>query len=174
MHVDYGVCVKKGIDVFKDNALAFIIATFIAIIGMIPVITAPPLIAGLFYMADKGMKGRKVEVSDIFEGLDYLIPSLIYGLIVLVGLMVFVVPGVVILILGIYAMPILVIDKVDGLTAVKKALNFGKENFLDVLGVSFMTMVLVIVGESVFMVGSLITIPIAIIAITKAYEVSMS
>ena len=172
MHVDYGVCVKKGIDVFKDNALSFIIATFITIVGSIFIITAPPLIAGLFYMADKGLKGRTVEVSDLFEGFNYLVPSLIYGMIVLVGFIALAIPGFIITILGVYALPILVAEKVDGVGAVKKALRLGKENFLDVLGVSFMSLVLLAVGEAVFVVGSLITIPVAVISITKAYQVN--
>ncbi len=174
MHVDYGECAKKGIDIFKDNALAFILATFIATVGCVLIVTGPPLIAGLFYMADKSLKGRKAEVSDVFEGFNYLIPSLVYAVIVLAGLAFLAVPGLIIMIVGVYAMPILVAEKVDGVTAVKKALRLGRNNFLDVLGVSFMTMVLYVVGVSVFFVGALITVPIAVISLTKAYQVTIS
>lgn len=174
MHVDYSECVKKGVDVLKDNALSFIIATFIAFAGSIFIVTAPPLIAGLFYMADKGIKGQRVEVSDVFEGFDYLIPSLMYAFVILIGLVLFIVPGVLMLILGIYAMPILVIERVEGVDAVKKAIKIGREHTLDVLGVSFMTMVLYVVGQAVFFVGLLITVPVAVVALTKAYYVSKS
>jgi uncharacterized membrane protein len=174
MHVDYGECAKKGIDVFKDNALEFIIATFITIVGSILIVTGPPLIAGLFYMADKALKGRKPEVSDVFEGFNYLLPSLEYALIILLGLLLLAIPGFIILIVGVYAMPILVTEKINGLKAVKKALKLGRENFLDVLGVSFMTMVLYVVGHAVFLVGALITIPIAVVSLMKAYQVTTS
>lgn len=172
MHVDYGECAKKGIDVFKDNAAAFIAATFIVVVGSVFVVTAPPLVAGLFYMAEKGIKGRKVEVSDVFEGFNYLIPSLVYALIICVGLLVLVVPGAIILVVGIYAMPIIVIEKMEGMKAVKVALQMGKENILDVLGLSFMTLVLHAAGTAVFFAGQLITVPIAVIALTKAYHVA--
>ncbi|MFH1789008.1 MAG: glycerophosphodiester phosphodiesterase [Candidatus Altiarchaeota archaeon] len=172
MHVDYGECAKKGIDVFKDNALAFIVGSFIVVVGSVFVVTAPPLIAGLFYMADKGIKGRKVEVSDVFEGFNYLVPSMIYALIVCIGLLLFIVPGVIVLVVGIYAMPIIVLENADGMKAVKEALRMGKENILDVLGLSFMTLVLHAAGTAVFFAGQLITVPIAVIALTKAYRVA--
>ena len=66
--------VKKGFNLFKEQYVALIIGTLIAMIGMILIITIPPLIFGIYYMCTQIVTGEKVDtvwfcISDEF---DYL------------------------------------------------------------------------------------------------------
>ncbi|MDI6859295.1 MAG: hypothetical protein QMC85_02240, partial [Methanocellales archaeon] len=61
--------------VFKEHWVSYLIATGIAVFGSIFIITAPPLIFGLYYMAIKGLNGEDVEIADIFKGFNYLVTS---------------------------------------------------------------------------------------------------
>ncbi|MDV0445345.1 hypothetical protein MmiAt1_09190 [Methanimicrococcus sp. At1] len=59
---------KKGWDAFIGNIVAYIVGLIIMIIGSILIVTAAPLMYGMYYMVLKGLRGEKVEIKDIFYG----------------------------------------------------------------------------------------------------------
>ncbi|MDD3421743.1 MAG: hypothetical protein PHS47_05540, partial [Methanocellales archaeon] len=52
--------IKEGFNIFKNNYVALIIGTLVAMIGMVLIITIPPLIFGIYYMCLQILKGEKV------------------------------------------------------------------------------------------------------------------
>lgn len=62
---------EKSWDVFKNNAVAYIVGLLIAAIGSCFTfgILSAPLWYGFGYMAIKGSRGEKVEIGDVFYGL---------------------------------------------------------------------------------------------------------
>lgn len=59
---------KKGVDAFVSNVVAYIVGFLIMIIGSILIVTIAPLFYGMYYMILKGTRGEKVEIKDIFYG----------------------------------------------------------------------------------------------------------
>lgn len=91
---------KKSLDVFMANIVAYIVGILIACIGSCLFITMPPLMYGLYYMGVKGSRGDKVEIKDVFAGfksVSVFIRSWIFFIIPLVIAIIFgVVIGIVI------------------------------------------------------------------------------
>lgn len=61
--------------ILSGNFGSFFIASVIFMIASIIIIPYPPLIFGLFYMANKAVKGEKPVVKDVFKGFRYFVKS---------------------------------------------------------------------------------------------------
>jgi len=59
---------KKAFDGFVANIVAYIVGALIVAIGSIFIITAAPLVYGLYTMVLKGTRGEKVEIKDVLYG----------------------------------------------------------------------------------------------------------
>jgi membrane-anchored glycerophosphoryl diester phosphodiesterase (GDPDase) len=157
--------------VFRDNFVALVVGSIVAVIGSILIVTIAPLFYGLTYMALKGVKGEKVEINDVFEGFHHFVKSWIFaiitGVLLFVGYMAFVIPGVILSILLVYALPLLVIKDYNSIDAIRESISFSRENLAD-------TLVIFVVGVFINFVGGAITfgfifsLPFATILYTKA------
>lgn len=158
-------------DVFKRDFVTYIIATLVALIGSILIITAAPLFYGLYFMALKGIRGEEIEIKDVFEGFNHFVRSwvllIVAAILVMIGFMLLVIPGIIIGILLIYALPLLVIRGYGGVDAIKESIEIGRANFVDTLILAIVIWVISAIGGYV-VVGSLITLPIVAIAETIA------
>jgi hypothetical protein len=52
---------NEGFDIYKKQYAVFIVATVVAAIGSILIITAPPLLFGLYIMGRKIIRGEEVK-----------------------------------------------------------------------------------------------------------------
>lgn len=152
--------------VFKENFVAYIIGTLIVVIGSIFIVTIAPLIYGLTYMAVKGVRGEKVEINDVFEGFNHFISSwvlvLVASILLSIGYLLLVIPGIILSILLLYAFPLLVLKGYGGIDAIKESVGLSKENFVDTMILSVILWVINAIGGSL-QLGIIITLPIAII-----------
>jgi len=167
--MDVEVLLKDSLNVFKDNFVAYIIGTLVAVIGSIFIVTMAPLFYGLAYMAMRGVKGEKVEINDVFEGFNHFVKSwvfvIVYLVLVIIGFVLLVVPGIILLILLIYALPLLVIRDYGAIDAIKESINIGKANFTDTVVIFVIALVINAIGGSI-RIGTVLTAPFVMIFYT--------
>ncbi len=160
---------KSSWNVFKDNLVAYIIGTLIAVFGSIFVVTAAPLWYGLTYMAVRGLQGEKVEINDVFEGFNHFVKSWVFVIILIViitiGYLLLILPGIVLSILTVYAFPLLVIKDYGPMDAIKESIDISKESFVDTLVLVIILAVISSIGGAIY-IGFVVTGPITLLVLT--------
>jgi uncharacterized membrane protein len=126
------------------------------------------------YRAGLGVtKGQTPSVSMLTETTNigpYILTVIVVGLGALVGFLLCVIPGIVWLIFTAYA-PILALDKGMGPgDAISTSLNWVKDNFGQVFLVLLVSWVVYVAGAILCLVGLLVSIPVALVAIIYSYR----
>lgn len=161
----------EGFNHFKNQFVAIIVGTLIAVIGSIFIITAPPLFFGIYYMALKIIGGEEVKMNDVFKGFDYFITSwamlIIGAILVLIGFVFLIIPGIVLLILFQYAVPLAIKEKLGAVDALQKSFSIGKENIQFTVVLFIIVWVINGIGAALS-IGWVITHPFTAICISIA------
>lgn len=169
--MDYEDIFSRSWNAFKDNVAAFIVATIIVVFGSIFIVTIAPLFYGLTYMAVKGLRGEKVEINDVFEGFNRFVKSwvllLVSVILIGIGYMILILPGLILSILLIYSFPLLVIKDYGAMDAIKESIDISKQNFVDSLVLFIIVAIISTIGGITYL-GSLVTIPIITLALVAA------
>ncbi|MCM1986388.1 glycerophosphoryl diester phosphodiesterase membrane domain-containing protein [Methanococcoides seepicolus] len=169
--MDYEDIFSRSWNAFKDNVAAFIVATIIVVFGSIFIVTIAPLFYGLTYMAVKGLRGEKVEINDVFEGFNRFVKSwvllLVSVILIGIGYMLLILPGLILSILLIYSFPLLVIKDYGAMDAIKESIDISKQNFVDSLVLFIIVAIISAIGGITYIV-SLVTIPIITLALVAA------
>jgi len=100
----------------------------------------------------------------------FLVVSILFQLAVVVGLVLFIVPGIIALLVFLFA-PVIVIDQGLGpIEAMKESMRITRGHLWPLLGLVVLLVLLVFAGIVALFVGVLVAIPVAMLSLVHAYR----
>jgi len=158
--------IKDSFRIFRNHYVTFIMATIIALLMMILIITIPPMIFGLYYIAVQFAAGKKVEISDIFKGFNYFFLSwgiFIVALIAIgIGFALLIIPGILLAILLQYTVAVAIMEKKGVFASIRRSYEIGKKNFVFSIVLCIFLTLLSSLGAITY-IGALLTCPFSIL-----------
>lgn len=134
----------------------------------------PILTAGYFYAAAKMDRGEKLSFHDFFQGfnswLNIFIGATLAGLITFLGFILFIVPGIYLVVSYSFLYPFMVNAKFEYWEAMEASRKLITKNFWDILGFILALILLNILGILLFGIGVLITLPVTYLSIYSAFK----
>ncbi|MBT7902759.1 glycerophosphodiester phosphodiesterase [Candidatus Woesearchaeota archaeon] len=162
---------KDSFNLFKKEYVTFILGTLLAILLSVFVITMPPLMFGVYLMASKLSKGKKIEITDVFKGFSYFFTSwgmfILAAIAITIGLVLLVIPGIILMILFQYAIVIAIKENKGAISALKKSYAVGKKHFVFSVALWILLIILNGIAQATY-VGVLLTIPFSALVLTTA------
>lgn len=162
------ILIPQIVSIFVDNdlisLLLFVAYMFLAVflgIGLLRIVLA---------IADD----KQPEFGLLFSGMDvflnYVVVTILYSIIIFAGFLLLVFPGIIWTLKFMFA-PWLVVDqKLGPIEALKKSAEMTNGMKWDLLGFQAVLYVVSIIGFILFLVGSLVTTPIIMIASAGLYR----
>lgn len=180
--------IRQGWELFKQNALGFVLFTLIyAIIAslgranerlaslgaIVNLVVSGPLTAGYYIVALKLLRERTTTFSDFFRGfnnflpffLAYIVTSILIG----IGMILLIIPGIYLAIAYMFAVPFIVARKLDFWEAMESSRKLISKNWFSFFAFGLALLAINIVGALFLGVGLLVTIPLSFCAIAAAY-----
>jgi uncharacterized membrane protein len=178
--------ISEGYELFKRNVGGFIlfilvffaisvVLAFIPILGSIASVVISPALTAGFYMAAKKVKnGETVEFGQFFDGFKLGAPIFLVGLIsqllVFVGCLLLLIPGIYLGVAYTFAALFVTFHKMDFWPAMEASRRVISKNWFNVFGFVLVLGLINMGGAIVLGIGLLVTIPISMCAIYVAFE----
>jgi hypothetical protein len=192
--LEIGSYFSRGWDLFKQYALPFIgfllLTVLIGIIasrlpaplgadergrgGIVNGLLSPIFSAGMYIVAFKLAKGQNVSFGDFFRGfnnfLQIFVLSLVSGLLIALGFVLLVIPGIYLAVSYFFALSLLIEKRFDFWTALETSRKLVTKRWFSFLGFGLLLFLLNLGGVLLCGVGVLITAPWTVCTIVAAYE----
>ncbi len=154
------------------NNNTFTILSFLGIVYSI--LVQNPLSFGVSFAYLKAAKGERLEIKDMFEAFqnywNAVLASLLTGVIVGIGFLLLIVPGI-IFACKLAFVPLLVVEwKMDAIAAVKESWRMTDGHALEVFAIGLLAIPIFIAGFICFGVGVIISIMWVSLAIASLYH----
>src|SRR5262245_40778296 len=134
--IDIGRCISRGIDLVTSNLGLFVasgLLVFVIAVGvnLVPVLgwiasffIGPALVAGLYLIALKRLRGQAATVGDVFAPfndsvLNLAMASILTGVLVSIGMLFLIVPGLYLAVAYIFTIPLAADKKLEFWTAME-------------------------------------------------------
>lgn len=131
---------------------------------------------GMINIMLKTVDGKKSEFSELFSQfkikllLHYLVASIVYGIGVIAGTILLVIPGIIVLMRWFFYNYALVDKGTSGLDALTISWNITKGNTIKLLRFSFVIGLINILGMLALVIGLLVTVPLSFLATAYVYR----
>ena len=184
--MDVASCITRGWALVRDNPGLTIGGTLLVILvsvglGMIPIVgfvsffINPVLFGGLMYTFTRRIRGEVPSVGDAFSGfslafLQLGLAGLVSALLICVGLLLCVLPGIYLAVGYTFALPLVIDKKYDFWTAMEVSRRVSHKQWWTLFGLLIVVFLINVIGILACFVGWIVAAPISIAAIMYAYE----
>ena len=185
--IDVGRCISRGINLVTGNLglvvgsglLAFTIAigiNFVPILGWIAsFFVGPALVAGLYMVLLKRLRGQEAAVGDIFMFFDnamlnLAMASILVGILVSIGMLFLILPGIYLAVAYIFTVPLIADKKLEFWTAMELSRKVVTKHWFPALGLIILAGVIAALGVLALVIGLVVTAPIAGASLAVAYD----
>lgn len=173
--LDIGATLKLGWETFTREAVALIVGfvLYVLVLSISMGICAGPMILGYNRMCLRAARGEHVEIGDVFKGFDAFGPSFILailiGIIVAIGSVLCVLPGIVAGFLLCWAFWFMADGDLDPMSCMRRSSEFAKLNVGPLLVFLIVASIVSSLGGVIGGVGSLVTGPIAMMMMAHGH-----
>ena len=168
--IHLGACLSGGWKLFKRHPVNHVVAwLLVGVVGSISAgLLIGPMLVGYMRMMAKEDRGESTQLGDLFRGFDDFVPAFVAGLIsslvLWVGFMLCVLPGLLIAALPMVALYLVATGEGDGVAAFRRAWQITTQNLMaSFVGMLVLGMVGAL-GLLLCWVGVLVTGPVSMIA----------
>jgi hypothetical protein len=184
--IDISSCLSRGWALVRADPGLTIGATLLIMLvsfglSMLPVINLlaffinPVLLGGLAYVFSRRIRGENPGLGDAFNGFNLAFLQLGLGglvsfLLICVGLVLCVLPGIYLAVGYTFALPLIIDKKYDFWSAMEVSRRVVHRQWWTLFGLAMVLFLLNIVGVLACLVGCIVTAPLSVAAIMYAYE----
>jgi uncharacterized membrane protein len=171
-----GQWIGEGWAMVKDDLGVYVALALVTFVlgSMVPFIIQGPLTAGFFIFAMNKTLKRRAEFDDLFTGFNFFIPALLASLViavfVAVGTALCIIPGIVVAASCKFTYLFIVDKRMDFWQAIRSSHAVVKYDYFGFTMFLVALTLLNVLGFICCLVGTLVTIPISVAAITVAYR----
>ena len=177
--VDISSALSRGWALLRDNMPILVGASLLAwLMTCVPVVgwlLGFVLLGGLDYLFLRRMRGETVQIGDIFAGfnlafLNLVMCGLVKCLLICLGLIVCILPGIYLGVGYVFAIPLVIDKKMDFWPAMELSRQVVHKHWWSTFALVIVLALVAFAGFLVCGVGALITIPLASAAFLYVYE----
>jgi uncharacterized membrane protein len=145
------------------------------VVGFLAFFINPVLFGGLAYTFTRRIRGEAPSVGDAFSGFNLAflhlgLAGLVSFLLICVGLLLCVLPGIYLAVGYAFALPLVIDKQHDFWTAMEVSRRVVHRQWWTMFGLALVLFILNIVGVLACLVGCIVTAPISVAAAMYAYE----
>lgn len=144
------------------------------LLTLLQAIVVMPIVAGLFMIGIKHSVGAPAEFKQIFQHFDKTIPlfltTLLVYILVAIGLVLLIVPGVYLLLSYSMAIPLVVEKNMSPWQALETSRKAITHKWFNMLGFALVTLLVVVAGALALLVGLIWAYPLLILAFGLVYR----
>ncbi len=182
-NIDIGGALSRGGTLLRENLAMLIGATVLAWLVSIGLAAVPVLgwivgfvlMGGLDYMFLRRIRGETVQIGDVFAGfnlalLNLALAGLVKWLLVSLGLILCIIPGIYLAIGYVFALPLVVDKQMEFWPAMEVSRLVVHEHWWSIFALVIVLALVVFAGALVCGVGVLVSAPLATAAFMYVYE----
>ena len=186
-HLDIGSCFTRAWHTLNEQPAviigsAAVVLLIMLALGFIPFVgllaglfVNGPLFAGLMFVYLRCMRHQPVAIQDVFYAfgpryLPLLVVNLVYGLLVVLGVLLCIVPGVYLAVAWMFATPLVLDRGMEFWPAMEESRRLAHPLWFPLFGLQLLGALLSVVGGLACLVGLFVTAPISVMAMLYAYE----
>jgi hypothetical protein len=162
-------------DLFQNDFVLYILAGLVTIaVSLVSLgLLSGVVCVGFIKLVETRRRGEDGFPTDVFDGFsqfgECFVASILIGLGILIGMLLFVLPGLLFGLAMVFTYPAIAIDNETATGGMAKSYSIIKENFA--LAAVFLVIVVVLssIGGA-FVFGTLLTLPFCLILLTLAYH----
>lgn len=170
--------VKNNLGLFASFTLVFIAYLFFIfrlgqVGSFINIFLSGPISAGYYLIIHRIVSGQNYTFENFFDGFKIYLPVMIaamaVNLLTSIGVMLFVVPGILVIISLLFVMPLIIFEKADLMSALRSSQMIVWKQFWEVGKFGLIIALINIAALFTFGIGFLFTMPMSFAAIYFAY-----